>query len=43
MGSPIVGFSDPPPQLIGENRCLRKWVNKTEGPKFVPTKHSKGL
>jgi len=29
--------------IIGENRRSRKWVNKTEGPKFVPTKQSKGL
>jgi len=37
MGSPILGSSDLP--IIGENRCSRKWVNKIEGPKIVPTKH----
>jgi hypothetical protein len=41
MGSPILGSSDL--HKIGENRCLRKWVNKREGPKNVPTKHSKVL
>jgi len=41
MGSPILGSSDLP--IIGENRCLREWVNKTEGPKIVPTKHSKSF
>ena len=41
MGSPILGSSDLP--IISENRCLRKRVNKTEEPKTVPTKHSKGL
>jgi len=39
MGSVIVGSSDLP--IIGENRCLRKWVNKTKGTKFVPMKQSK--
>jgi hypothetical protein len=29
--------------IIGENRCWRKCVNKTEGPKIVPVKHSKGF
>jgi hypothetical protein len=33
MWSPILGSSDLP--IIGENRCSRKWVNKTKGPKFV--------
>jgi len=41
VGSPILGSSDFP--IIGENRCLRKWVNKTEGPQIVPMKHSKSL
>jgi len=41
MGSPILGSSDLP--ITGENRCSRKWVNKTEGPKFEPMKFSKGL
>jgi len=41
MGSPILGSSDLP--IIGENRRLRKWVNKIEGPKIVPTKQSKDL
>jgi len=41
MGSPILSSSDLP--IIGENRCSRKWVNKTEGPKIVPVKQSKGL
>jgi len=41
MGSPILGSSDLP--ILGENRRLRKWANKTEGPKIVPTKNSKGL
>jgi len=41
MGSPTLGSSDLP--IIGEKRCSRKWVNKTEGPKIVPMKHSKGL
>jgi hypothetical protein len=29
MESPILGSSDLP--VIGENRCSRKWGNKTEG------------
>jgi hypothetical protein len=33
MGSPILGSSDL--SIIGENKCSRKWVNKSEGPKFV--------
>jgi len=41
MGSPILGSSNL--SIIGENMCSRKWVNKTEGPKIVPMKHSKGL
>jgi len=41
MRSPILGSSDLP--IISKNRCLRKWVNKTEGPKIVPMRHSKGL
>jgi len=41
VGSPILVSSDLP--IIGKNRCSRKWVNKTEGPKLVPTKKSKGL
>jgi len=41
MGNPILVSSDLP--KIGENRCSRKWVNKTEEPKFVPIKQSKGL
>jgi len=41
MGSPILGSSDLP--IIGGNRCLRKWANKTERPKFVPMKQSKVL
>jgi len=41
MGSPILGSSDLP--IIAENRRSRKWVNKTEGTKFVPVKQSKGL
>jgi len=41
MGSPILGSSDLP--IISENSCSRKWVNKTEGPKIVRMKHSKGL
>jgi hypothetical protein len=40
MGSPIVGSSDPP--IIGENRCLRKWVKKTEGPKIVQYETQQG-
>jgi len=36
------GSSDLP--IIGKKkRCSRKLVNKTEGPKFVPMKQSKGL
>jgi len=41
MGSPILGSSDL--SIIGENRRLRKWVNKIEEPKIVPMKHSKVL
>jgi len=41
MGSPILGSPDL--LIIGENRCSRKWANKTEGPKFVTMKQSKGL
>jgi len=41
MGSPILGSSDLP--IICENRCSRKWINKTEGPTFVPMKQSKAL
>jgi len=41
MESPILGSSDLP--VKGEKRCSRKWVNKTEGLKFVPMKQSKGL
>jgi hypothetical protein len=41
MGSPILGALDLP--IIGENRCLRKRVNKIEGPKIVPMKQSYGL
>jgi len=41
MGSPILGSSNFP--IIGANRCLKKWVNKTEGSKTVSMKHSKGL
>jgi hypothetical protein len=41
MMIPIVGSSELP--IIGEKRCSRKWVNKREGPKFVPMKHSKGF
>jgi hypothetical protein len=41
MGSPILGSSDLP--IIGENRCSRKRVNKTEGHKNVPMKKSEGL
>ena len=41
MGSPILGSSDL--LIIGENRCLRKWVTETEGPKIVRMKHSKDL
>jgi len=41
MGSPILGSSDLP--VTGENRWFGKWGNKTEGPKIVPTKQSKGL
>jgi len=41
MGNPIIGSSDLP--VIGENRCSRKWANKTKGPKIVPMKQSKGL
>jgi hypothetical protein len=37
----ILGSSDLP--IISENRCSRKWVNKTEGPKIAPMKQSKGL
>jgi len=40
MGSRILGSSDLP--IISENRRSRKWVNKTEGTKFVPMKQSKG-
>jgi hypothetical protein len=36
----MLGSSDLP--IIGENRYLRKWENKT-GPKLVPMEHSKGL
>ena len=39
MGSPILGSSDLP--TIGENMCSRKWLNKTEEPKFVPTYQTK--
>jgi len=28
MGSPILGSSNLP--ITGENRCSRKWVNKTD-------------
>jgi hypothetical protein len=41
MGSPIISSSDLP--IIVENRCWRKWMNKREGPKTVPMKHSKGF
>ena len=41
MGIPILGSSDL--TIIGENRCSRKWVNKTEEPKIVTLKHGKGL
>jgi hypothetical protein len=41
MGIPIFGSSDL--TIIGENWCSREWVNKREGPKIVPVKHSKGL
>jgi len=41
MGSPISGSSDLP--IIGEERCSRKWLNKTEEPKTVPIKRSKDL
>jgi len=41
MGSPKLGSPDLP--IIGENRCSRRWVNKTEGPKIVLMKQSKGL
>jgi len=40
MGIPILGSSDLP--IIGENRCSRKWVNRTEEPKIVTMKQSKG-
>jgi hypothetical protein len=29
--------------ITGENRCSGKLANKTEGPKIVPMKQSKGL
>jgi hypothetical protein len=41
MGSPILGSPDLP--IIAEKRCSRKWVNKREGPKFVPMKQNKKL
>jgi hypothetical protein len=41
MRSPMLGSSDF--SIMGENRCLKKWVNETEGPKIVPMKHGKGL
>jgi len=41
MRSPTLGSSDLP--IIGENRCSRKWLNKTEEPKLVAMKKSKGL
>jgi hypothetical protein len=41
MGSPKIGSSKLP--VIGENRCSRKCVNKTKGPKILPTKHSRGF
>ena len=41
MGSPILGSSDVP--IIGANRCSREWVNKTEGPKFVPGETKQGV
>jgi hypothetical protein len=36
MGSAILGSSNLP--VIGANRCSRKWVNKTDGPKIPQTK-----
>jgi len=41
MGSPILGSSDLP--IIGENRRLRKWVNKAEGLKILRMDQSKYL
>jgi len=41
MESPRLDYSDLP--IIGENKCSRKWVNKTEEPKILPMKQSKGL
>jgi len=41
MGSPILGSSNLP--IIGESRCSRKWVNKTEGPKILPVNQSRCL
>jgi len=41
MGSPILGSSNL--HIIGENRCSRKWGNKTEGPKILPVNQSKCL
>jgi hypothetical protein len=41
MRSPIIGSSDLP--IIDENRCSRKWVNKTEEPKIVRMEYNKGL
>jgi hypothetical protein len=40
-GNPILGSSVLP--IIGENRYLRKWVNKAEGHKLIPMEHSKSL
>jgi len=41
MGSPILGLSNL--SVIGANRCSRKWMNKTEGPKILPMNQSKFL
>jgi hypothetical protein len=41
VGSPMLGSSNLP--IIDENRCSRICVNKTEGPKILPMKHSKCL
>jgi hypothetical protein len=41
MGSPMLGSSNLP--IIDENWYSRKCMNKIEGPKIQPMKHSKCL
>ena len=41
MGIPILNSSDLP--IVGEKRYSRKWVNKIEGPKILPTNKNKGF